>query len=91
MFRRPPRSTQDRWSAASDVYKRQLFRITLEHADQLRASVLHWAHPRGAGGVIAVVSICALATAAAAALVRRFPPFAGGSGVPPLAAVLLAP
>ena len=24
MIRRPPRSTLDRWSAASDVYKRQL-------------------------------------------------------------------
>src|SRR5678809_1131188 len=34
MIRRPPRSTLDRSSAASDVYKRQLFRIDDREHDE---------------------------------------------------------
>src|SRR5678816_1032491 len=33
MVRRPPRSTLDRSSAASDVYKRQVFGIGIYHED----------------------------------------------------------
>src|SRR5678815_6122751 len=36
MIRRPPRSTLDRSSAASDVYKRQVFKgVTLEVRDEM--------------------------------------------------------
>ena len=34
MIRRPPRSTLDRSSAASDVYKRQLVAVRLERRDR---------------------------------------------------------
>ena len=38
MIRRPPRSTLDRSSAASDVYKRQIYYIKLCHS---RGKALH--------------------------------------------------
>ena len=38
MIRRPPRSTLDRSSAASDVYKRQFVSSYAESADQARAT-----------------------------------------------------
>src|SRR5450756_1395902 len=42
MIRRPPRSTQSRSSAASDVYKRQLYVLKsrgMEHSNQIREFV----------------------------------------------------
>src|SRR5678815_5015563 len=42
MIRRPPRSTLDRSSAASDVYKRQVLAGT-----PIRASLLKWTRERG--------------------------------------------
>src|SRR5450756_3175372 len=39
MIRRPPRSTQSRSSAASDVYKRQAFRRHDEHAAARKADL----------------------------------------------------
>src|SRR5450756_3257601 len=45
MIRRPPRSTQSRSSAASDVYKRQLFAL-LDRRDAHHASaVAFWTDP----------------------------------------------
>src|SRR5450756_1623629 len=46
MIRRPPRSTQSRSSAASDVYKRQVFALTqdVDGNDLTRAIHAEWAN-----------------------------------------------
>src|SRR5450756_75581 len=43
MIRRPPRSTQSRSSAASDVYKRQLYSHAPEHVSPMRGLLLRGA------------------------------------------------
>src|SRR5450756_1350721 len=45
MIRRPPRSTQSRSSAASDVYKRQRLGALLGLARD-EVDLLQWSHPR---------------------------------------------
>ena len=65
-----------------------IFRLSLERADRFRDALVVWAHGRTAAGFLLVVAVCALATATAAWLVRRFSPAASGSGIPNVEAVL---
>src|SRR5271154_147945 len=65
-----------------------IFRLALVRADHLRDALAAWAHGRTTPGFLLVVAACALATAAAAWLVRRFSPAASGSGIPNVEAVL---
>lgn len=65
-----------------------LFRLALIEAASLRGALLGWAHPLGAWGFLSVVAGCSAAVAAAAALVHRFSPHAGGSGIPHVEAVI---
>jgi CIC family chloride channel protein len=65
-----------------------LFRIALEHADRLRDAFVAWAHPQSFMGCALFVGACAACTAVAAWLVHRFAPYASGSGIPHVEAVL---
>jgi CIC family chloride channel protein len=65
-----------------------IFRLTLEQADRFRDSVLHWAHSEGSTGLLSMVGGAAAATALAAWLVRRYSPYASGSGIPHVEAVM---
>ncbi len=65
-----------------------VFRIVLEHADQLRDRIISWAHGEAILGFIAIVVAGAAAALIAAWLVRRFAPLASGSGIPHVEAVL---
>ena len=62
------------------------FRLLLEHGARLRASLAGWAHSQW-WGLVLVVLVCAIATAAAAALVHRVEPHAEGSGIPRVEAI----
>src|SRR5678815_2613243 len=42
MIRRPPRSTLDRSSAASDVYKRQVPQVTHQNCNSFSSSLIHF-------------------------------------------------
>jgi CIC family chloride channel protein len=63
------------------------FRLSLEQADRWRNLLIAWAWeiPFGIGLVIVA---CALGAALAAWLVRRFSPYASGSGIPHVEAVI---
>ena len=50
MIRRPPRSTLDRSSAASDVYKRQAVAGTLADHEFIESKILEQAHRGFSGG-----------------------------------------
>jgi CIC family chloride channel protein len=65
-----------------------LFRLALEEADRLRGALIGWAHGQELEGLAIVVAACAAATFVAASLVRRFSPYASGSGIPHVEAVL---
>ncbi len=65
-----------------------LFRLALMRADSLRSALIVWAHGLGFVGFFLAVAVCAVATAMAAWLVRRFSPRASGSGIPEVEAVL---
>jgi CIC family chloride channel protein len=65
-----------------------LFRLALDHADSLRDALIAWAHGWHFAGLLFVVATCAAAVAAAAWLVRRYSPYASGSGIPYVEAVL---
>ncbi len=65
-----------------------LFRLALEQADRWRAALIAWAHGGSLGGFVLVVTSCAAAAAVAAWLVRRYSPYASGSGIPQVEAVL---
>src|SRR5262245_28671516 len=65
-----------------------LFRIALAYADQLRNGLIEWAQQEGLVGFLLVLMICALAPFVAAWLVRRVSPYASGSGIPHVEAVL---
>jgi chloride channel protein, CIC family len=65
-----------------------VFRLALEQADRLRDTLIAWAHGEHLEGFLIVVGVCAAATLAAASLVRRFSPYASGSGIPHVEAVL---
>jgi len=64
-----------------------VFRITLQRADQLRDSLIAWAHG-GSFGFLFIVGLSATATLIAAWLARQFSPHASGSGIPHVEAVL---
>src|SRR5260370_15148291 len=59
-----------------------LFRLTLEEADRFRGVLIASAQQRGFAGLLLVIGGGASAVAVAALLVRRFSPFASGSGIP---------
>ncbi|MBV8441754.1 MAG: H(+)/Cl(-) exchange transporter ClcA [Hyphomicrobiales bacterium] len=65
-----------------------LFRLALEKADRLRDALIDWAHGERLLGFLIVAGACAAATLVAASLVRRFSPYASGSGIPHVEAVL---
>jgi CIC family chloride channel protein len=64
------------------------FRIALDRADALRNTLIPRAHQLHVAGFVLVVAVCAGATAVAAWLVRRYAPYASGSGIPHVEAVL---
>jgi CIC family chloride channel protein len=65
-----------------------MFRLSLERADQLRDALIAWAHGQKIAGFVSVLCLCAIATALAAWLVRRYSPYASGSGIPHVEAVV---
>jgi CIC family chloride channel protein len=65
-----------------------MFRISLERADQLRDALITWAHGERIVGFFFAIFLCAVATALAAWLVRRYSPYASGSGIPHVEAVV---
>src|SRR5262249_42807316 len=65
-----------------------LFRLALEHADQWRGDLITWAHEKGLVGFLLVLMMCTTAPLLAAWLVRRVSPYASGSGIPHVEAVL---
>jgi CIC family chloride channel protein len=66
-----------------------VFRLALQHADRFRDAAISRAHDAGLTGFLLVMAACAAAVAVAAWLVRRFSPYASGSGIPHVEAVLL--
>ena len=64
------------------------FRVVLANADRLRDAFVHWARGQAAAGFCLAVVACAAATVLAAWLVRRFSPYASGSGIPHVESVL---
>jgi len=64
------------------------FRLALEEADRLRDRMIALAHDGGFAGFLLLVGGAGLAVAAAAWLVRRFSPYASGSGIPHVEAAL---
>ena len=65
-----------------------IFRLTLEKADRVRDAVIAAGHDRGSAGFLLVCGGAAAAAALAAWLVRRFSPYASGSGIPHVEAAL---
>ena len=65
-----------------------LFRLTLEHADQWRNDLITWAQQEGLAGFLLVLVTCTTAPLFAAWLVRHVSPYASGSGIPHVEAVL---
>jgi len=59
-----------------------IFRLALEQADRFRDGLIASAHSHGFDGFLLVTGSCAAAVAFAAWLVRRFAPYASGSGIP---------
>jgi CIC family chloride channel protein len=73
---------------AGSGFVASLFKIILDHADRLRNAAITAAHAYAALGFIGVVAACGAATLLAAWLVRRFAPYASGSGIPHCEAVI---
>jgi len=65
-----------------------MFRLSLERADWLRDALITCAHDEKAAGFFCLLLACAIATALAAWLVRRYSPYAWGSGIPHVEAVV---
>jgi CIC family chloride channel protein len=65
-----------------------LFRLTLAEADRCRGFLIASAQQRGLMGLLLIIGGCAAAVAVAAWLVRRFSPYASGSGIPHVEAAL---
>jgi len=65
-----------------------LFRYTLIEADRFRDYAIGAAQDIGILGLLLVAAACALSAFLAAWLVRRFSPYASGSGIPHVEAVL---
>ena len=64
------------------------FRLALVNADRFREAAIAWSHDRGLAGFLLVTAGAGSAVAAAAWLVRRFSPYASGSGIPQVEAAL---
>ncbi|HET6328998.1 MAG TPA: H(+)/Cl(-) exchange transporter ClcA [Planctomycetaceae bacterium] len=64
------------------------FRLALEQADRFRFAAITWAHGYNLAGLVLVVTSVAAAVAIAAWLVHRLSPYASGSGIPHVEAVL---
>jgi CIC family chloride channel protein len=65
-----------------------IFRLVLAAADRFRGAAIIWAHQDKLVGFLVILVGCAAAVALAAWLVRRFSPYASGSGIPQVEAVL---
>lgn len=65
-----------------------LFRLSLEWAEALRDGWADAMQDRGILGLMLLMAGCALAAALAAWMVRRFSPYASGSGIPHVEAVM---
>ncbi len=65
-----------------------LFRLALEAADRFRNAAIAWAHGWNLAGFLCIAAGCAAAVAIAAWLVRRFSPYAAGSGIPQVEEIL---
>jgi len=65
-----------------------IFRLALVQADRWRNELIARAHHQPLAGFVLVVAGCAGAVALAAWLVRRFSPYASGSGIPQVEAAL---
>jgi CIC family chloride channel protein len=64
------------------------FRVALDAVSAGREVLVGWARGNPLPGLLTVMAACALATAAAAALVHRLEPHAEGSGIPRVEAVV---
>ena len=65
-----------------------LFRLALNHGDRLRDLLILWAHGSPVLGFVLVVATLASAAAVGSWLVRRFSPYAAGSGIPHIEAAV---
>jgi chloride channel protein, CIC family len=65
-----------------------IFRLALSQADRWRNELIAYAHHQPLVGFVLVVAGSAAAVALAAWLVRRFSPYASGSGIPQVEAAL---
>jgi chloride channel protein, CIC family len=65
-----------------------IFRLALTAADGFRGSAIIWAHRDRFAGFLLIAGGCATMVAFAAWLVRRFSPYASGSGIPQVEAIL---
>jgi CIC family chloride channel protein len=65
-----------------------LFRLALTAADRFRNAAIAWAHGWNLVGFLCIAAGCAAAVAIAAWLVRRFSPYAAGSGIPQVEEIL---
>jgi chloride channel protein, CIC family len=65
-----------------------VFRLALKEADRFRAVLIAWAHEEKLAGFLLVTGGVSAAVAFAAWLVRRFSPYASGSGIPQVEAAL---
>jgi chloride channel protein, CIC family len=65
-----------------------LFRLALAETDRFRDASIVWAHGWNVGGLFIIAAACGAAVAFAAWLVRRFSPYASGSGIPQVEAIL---
>ena len=65
-----------------------IFRLSLALADRMRDALIAAAHGYQLAGYLLVLAVCATATTLAAWLVRRYAPYASGSGIPHVEAVL---
>jgi CIC family chloride channel protein len=64
------------------------FRLALVNADRFRDAAIAWSHDRGLAGFLLVTAGAGSAVSTAAWLVRRFSPYASGSGIPQVEAAL---
>lgn len=65
-----------------------IFRLALERADQFRNTLIARGHELSFLGFLLIVVACAATAAFGAWLVRRFSPYASGSGIPQIEAAL---
>ncbi|HEV7997854.1 MAG TPA: H(+)/Cl(-) exchange transporter ClcA [Stellaceae bacterium] len=65
-----------------------MFRLALAAVDRWRGELIARGHQHHQAGLVLVVAGCAAAVALAAWLVRRFSPYASGSGIPQVEAAL---